>query len=409
MEWDLYQLRKQGFRMELDRFFFNSLQFEEKWTSGRGYLEKKFAFAFRPYFLDENSFLKVLKEGLNSEIPEDPIPEGYEERFSSEPINMTTKDGKGILLELKNEIEKEEGMRIEKIFITYERRFLSIKNSKGMDVEGESEGITLGGAVIAEKGDEAQVNYDFFHFNTPNFNLKEIANSLKEPAKLLLKSEKPMTGTFHCILLNRIICALLETFLQFFTADALFKNRTILKEKEGQKIFSEILTIEENNPQFKEPFYLPFDGEGIRKERTFIVKDGRFENFLYNTIYGRVYGKKPAGSSKTNPTLPPSLTGSSIVIRGNNTPYERLIKEIGNGCIITEIIGGHTVNPTTGEMSVGASGIFIKGGERPFVGGVISGNFFEMLKKIDALGNDFRTINHITSPSILISEIKVGG
>jgi PmbA protein len=408
MEWDICKIRIEGFRIEMDMYFLNSTGFVENRTSCRGYLKGKFAFASFPYMADEKFSLKFLKENLISEAPEDPVPEGYEGSFSYKGIKIGERQGKDMLLQLKDEIENEDGVRIEKIFINFKRKNLSIKNSKGMNVEGETGGINVGGAVIVEKDGEAQINYDIFHFSEMNFDLKEIARSLKEPAKMLLKSEPPPTGRFRCILQNRVACELLEAFIQSFTAESLFKNRTMLKNKEGERIFSEILTIEENNPSFKEPFYMPFDGEGVKKERVFIVRNGRFENFLYNAMYGRIYGKKPCGSSRPEPASPPSLTGSSILINGD-TPYEKLVEKMGEGFIVTGIIGGHTVNPITGEFSVGASGIFIKNGKKPFVGGVISGNFFEIFNKVEATGNDFRTIGNITSPSILISEINLGG
>jgi len=408
MEWDICKLRVEGFRIERDRYFLNSTGFGENWTSSRGYLKGKFGFVSFPGVVDEAFSFKFLRESMISEVPEDPIPEGYEGSFSCSEIKISEKEGKDILLQLKDEIENEEGARIEKIFITFERRNLSIKNSKGMNLEGETWGIKIGGAVIVEKEGEAQINYDIFHFDRLDFDLKEIAHFLKEPAKMLLKSKPPPTGRFRCILKNRVVCELFEVFLQSFTAESLFKNRTRLKDKEGERVFSEFLTVEENNPSFKEPFYMPFDGEGVKKERVFIVRNGRFENFLYNTMYGRLYGKKPCGSSRVNPASPPSLTGSSIFINGD-TPYERLVEEMGRGCIVTGIIGGHTANPLTGEFSVGGCGILIENGKKPFVGGVISGNFFEIFNKIEGTGDDFRTINNITSPSILISEINLGG
>ncbi len=409
MEWDISKCWIHGFRIEMDRFFLNSTNFEEIWTTGRGYWRKKFAFTFLPHFIDEDSFLGILKGNLNSEFPEDPVPEGYEKKFFQQPLNISQKNGKEILMELRNEIEKEKGVRIEKIFITFEKRNLSIKNSKGMNVEGSTEGIIIGGEIIVEMENDQQINYDFFYFNELDFDLKKLSGFLVEPAKALLKSEKPPTGIFRGILINRVMCEFFDAFIQSFTAEALFKNRTLLKGKEGEKIFSDILTVEENNPSFREPFYMPFDGEGVKKERSFIIKNGVFEDFLYNTALGRLYGKKPQGSSKSSPPSPPALTGSSILIRGD-TSLQNLSERLEEGCIITTIIGGHTVNPVTGEISVGASGIFIKNGERkPFTGGIISGNFFDMLNKIEAIGNDFRTIKEITSPSILISEINLGG
>jgi PmbA protein len=71
----------------------------------------------------------------------------------------------------------------------------------------------------------------------------------------------------------------------------------------------------------------------------------------------------------------------------------------------------HTVNPISGNFSVGAAGILIENGKktRPVRGITIAGNLIEMLKQVEAVGSDLRFIEDVGSPTLLIHDITVSG
>lgn len=412
MEWEIVRIRSRGLKIEREREFFTSIFFNEEWTQGRGYEKGRSAFASRPFSVDDEKFLAILREELKRgvEVEGDPIPAGRADEAYEKSFSLSSKEAEDIIETLRASVEKKPMMRIEKLFLIFERREVEIRNSRALNRQGACAGIRLGGAVIADDGKEAQVNYDVYHFSSSEVDVEKVAEELSRPARMLLKSKKPPTGRFPCVLLNRVMCELLEGFILQFTAESLFRKKTLLEGREGEKVFSEVLSIEENNPAFPEPLHLPFDGEGVRKKHVLLVQDGIFRSFLFNTMYGNIYKREPAGSSRLRPSSPPSLTGSSILLKPGELSFENLVGKMGRGCVITGIIGGHTLNPITGEFSVGASGFYMENGNsHPFCGGVISGNLFELLKKVEAVGKDVRTMGWITSPSLLVSEINTGG
>jgi PmbA protein len=81
-----------------------------------------------------------------------------------------------------------------------------------------------------------------------------------------------------------------------------------------------------------------------------------------------------------------------------------------DGIIIEELMGTHTANAVTGDFSVGALGHICKNGERrPFKGVILSGNAFELLKNVKAVGNDLTFYGGFGSPSIYITGLKISG
>jgi PmbA protein len=76
--------------------------------------------------------------------------------------------------------------------------------------------------------------------------------------------------------------------------------------------------------------------------------------------------------------------------------------------------GLNTVNPVSGEFSLGITGHWIEKGEltRPVRELTVAGNVIDLLKRIVAVGNDLRFIfagGFVGSATVLIEELPVGG
>jgi PmbA protein len=95
---------------------------------------------------------------------------------------------------------------------------------------------------------------------------------------------------------------------------------------------------------------------------------------------------------------------------GHHTP-EALIGMAGTGLFVTEVMGVHTVDPISGDFSLGVAGVKIENGRitRPVRGVTVAGNIKDLLKNIQAVGNDLRFFGVFGSPSVLISGLVVSG
>ena len=88
-----------------------------------------------------------------------------------------------------------------------------------------------------------------------------------------------------------------------------------------------------------------------------------------------------------------------------------LLKSMGDGLLITNLLGVHTANPITGEFSFGADGLWIENGKvsHAIRGAAISGNMLELFSKIDAVGEDLRFLGKVGAPSLFIREMEISG
>jgi len=90
---------------------------------------------------------------------------------------------------------------------------------------------------------------------------------------------------------------------------------------------------------------------------------------------------------------------------------EDLFGEAGRGLFITELLGVHTINPVTGDFSLGASGLWIEGGKLryPVRGLAIAGNLLKLFNRVIAASSEMRFLGSIGAPGILIKELEASG
>ena len=99
---------------------------------------------------------------------------------------------------------------------------------------------------------------------------------------------------------------------------------------------------------------------------------------------------------------------------GGNTPGasspEDIIRGTQRGLYVTSMMG-FGFNAVTGDFSRGASGFWIENGELSFpVSEVtISLNLDELLKRIDAVGNDLELKTSIAAPTFRVSRMTLAG
>ncbi|MBI5290069.1 MAG: TldD/PmbA family protein, partial [Chloroflexi bacterium] len=102
-------------------------------------------------------------------------------------------------------------------------------------------------------------------------------------------------------------------------------------------------------------------------------------------------------------------TGNLIWEPGDRDPAE-ILAEVKDGLYLTGLMG-FGVNPTTGDISKGAHGIWIEDGQLayPVEEINVSGNLKDILRNIDAVGSDLEWRGGSATPTIRVSKMMVTG
>ena len=101
---------------------------------------------------------------------------------------------------------------------------------------------------------------------------------------------------------------------------------------------------------------------------------------------------------------------TNIVIESKNEYPQDILKTMGNGILISEMMGSGA-NTLTGDYSRGAFGYLIENGKiiAPVTEITVASNLKDMLKNIICIGDDFDHRGNIRTGSILIDNISIGG
>ncbi len=288
-----------------------------------------------------------------------------------------------------------------------------IMNSHGIDLFDERSDFYLMQEVIAEHDGDSTTSWaiDFSHFYN-NIKPEVVGKESAENAVGLLGGRRLKTGEYPAVIKNLPASELLGVLGKSFLSEAIYKNKSQLKNRVNEKIFSEPLTIIDSGLISQGWNAFPFDGEGVIAQENILVERGELKGYLYDNYYGRIFKSKSTGNCRRDEySVPPKQDITNLYIKPGKFTLEELIKNAGDGVMITGLMGVHTVNPVTGDFSLGAEGFYLRNGNlsEPFRGVTVSGNLFELFRNISEVGSDLRFLFSSGSPSLLIKKIMVGG
>ncbi len=154
----------------------------------------------------------------------------------------------------------------------------------------------------------------------------------------------------------------------------------------------------------------PFDGEGLPSRRTDVIESGRLASYLLDTYSARKLGFASTGSATRSAGSAPGVGPSNLWLEPSSASLDEIVADTPRGLLVTELIG-MGFNPTTGDYSRGAAGLWIEGGEiqHPVEEVTIAANFADMLAGIDAVGSDLTWLSRVGSPSVRVAKMTVAG
>lgn len=239
----------------------------------------------------------------------------------------------------------------------------------------------------------------------------------KEAARLAvsaLKTKRVKTETTKLILTQFALQSLLHfTLVNAVKADNVQRNQSAFKDMIGEKVASENVTIFDDGLFQGGLRTWAFDGEGVPRQKTTLVKKGVLRNFLYDNYTAKKEGKESTGNaSRAGYLSTPSIGATNFHIKSGNKTPDQLMSEVDDGLIIYYLQGAHSSNPVSGDFSVVATPAWkIKKGEiaHSTRGVMLAGNIFEVLKNVRALADNERKMGQLISPWILVENVRVIG
>lgn len=171
------------------------------------------------------------------------------------------------------------------------------------------------------------------------------------------------------------------------------------------------------------PGSLKYDDEGVPAQHKYLIKDGVLQGRLHSRETAGKMQESPTGNARAiSATYPPIVRMTNTGIEAGDCQFEDMIKDIEEGVYAVRMLGGQT----NGEMFTfsAAEGYMIRNGQiaEPVSDINLTGNVFQTLKDIEAIGNDSIYISggcgkggqmplavSVGGPHLRIKDVVIGG
>lgn len=380
--------------------------------------------------IDESSIDMLIDEAYENGTYIDALDleEIFKGSDSYEEINCYNENLSNTPMENKIELVKkleEEALSLDKRVVSVQMCGYSevdniryIMNTKGVDLSHRLNGGVIYISVVVKDGEDTKTGLGYRNFtDLSQVDYKEIAKEAVEQGISMLGATSMKSDNYEGIIKNKVFGDILQAFSGIFSGDNVQKGLSMLKDKIGEDVANELFTLTDN-PFLEGGFgSKAFDDEGTRTSIKKVIDKGRLTTYLHNWKSAKKDNVESTGNgSRSSYKSSLSISPSNFYVEKGESSLQELIESTNKGVLIVDVAGLHSgLNPVSGDFSLSANGYEIENGKiiRPVNQITIAGNFFELLKNIEAIGNDlefgFPSSGYFGSPSIKIKSISVSG
>lgn len=308
--------------------------------------------------------------------------------------------------------------RVQGCAVVSQRAQTRLVNTLGLDVSHAENAVGAYVSAIAEANGDTTTGFAVrFGRARELLDAGALAREAAQEALGMLGARPCASGRYDVVLRRDVMAGLLETFAGMFSAEAAQHGLSLLRDREGDSIASPCVTIIDDPLRTDGGASAPFDAEGVATYSKAVVEDGVLRTLLHNLKTAHKQGVTTTGNA-ARPSLGGSITvaPTNFYIAPGARPFEALLAEVGEGLLITDIMGMHSgANGISGDFSLGARGYLIKDGrlDRPVKGITIAGNFLELLGAISEVGSDLwfgmPGLSCCGAPSAIVPGLSVAG
>ena len=222
-----------------------------------------------------------------------------------------------------------------------------------------------------------------------------------------LNPGKAKTGAYPVLFHNRVSGGLVGHIMAALNGASVARGSSWLSEKMDQQIIPAAFSLTDDPHRVRGAASRPFDGEGMAIAPRALIEGGVLTGWQMDTATARQLGLKAPGGGRRGVSSPPSPGSSNLTLTQGDASYDDLIRDMGEGLIVTSLIGA-SINPNTGDYSRGASGFWVEHGEisHPVNELTIAGSLPEFLMTMIP-ANDADLAKSLIAPSLLVEGLTV--
>jgi len=175
-------------------------------------------------------------------------------------------------------------------------------------------------------------------------------------------------------------------------ADHVVKDASAYRGKIGDLVASPLVTLVDDGTPADQWGTAVIDDEGHPAQRNILIENGILTDYMWDYLRGRRSGRASSGNGRRQSYqhLPMVRMTNTYLLAGTDDPGE-IVAQTPYGVYVAKL-GGGQVNTATGDFVFGMTEAFLIEDGRitePLRDANLIGNGPDVLRKIDAVGNDF--------------------
>lgn len=257
------------------------------------------------------------------------------------------------------------------------------------------------GQEVGDEGMQRDYWYSTNRINTELESAETVGQKAAERTLARLRGKQISTREASVLYSPEMARSIIGHFTGAIAGGAQYRKSTFLLDSIGEKVFPDFIRLHEQ-PHLTRAFGSGyFDKEGVATKNRDVVTEGIVQNYIMSSYSARQLGLQTTANSGGTHNLTLESTGQN---------FDELLKMLGTGFLVTELIGSG-VNNMTGDYSRGAAGFWVENGEiqYPVEEVTVAGNLKDMFQHIVAVGTDVDLRAGTRTGSILIEGMMIAG
>ncbi len=270
-------------------------------------------------------------------------------------------------------------------------------------------------SVIAGEGDDSHSGVGFSvgrgpHALDPD---RAVADAL-ERATRLIGGTKARSGQVTVVFDPRVTSTLLGVLASSLSGEAVTKGRSLFAGRVGEEVAAPEVTLVDDPTDSRAYGAARYDAEGLASRSNALIERGSLRGFVFDTISAHRAGTVSTASAvRGGYASTPVASCRALALAPGTLDAAGVLKSVGDGIYVQSITGVHSgVNPVSGDFSVGAEGLVIRGGElaEPVREVTVASTIQRMLMGIVAIGSDVEWLPGVAAgQTIAIEAMTLSG
>ncbi|GBF36830.1 MAG TPA: TldD/PmbA family protein [Methanothermococcus okinawensis] len=314
------------------------------------------------------------------------------------PKDVDVEEKKGYIIEAHKNMLDKEGMIVSTSVLYSDILGNSLfVSSEGALIRNEVSRVLMGITAVAR--DNSNIQYASERIGGYGFevvkegNIEELSKNTKERAIRLLRAKPCPKGEFKAVLDPELAGVFIhEAVGHASEADLVLQNDSVFKDKIGERVGSDYVTVIDN-PLIENAFgYYKYDSEGVKGRETVIIEEGILKSYLHTRETAGRLDMEVTGNGRAEGLNKPLVRMSNTYIKPGDWDFQELIEDTKNGIFLRGSRGGQ-VDTGKGLFQFNAVEAFlIENGEltTPLRDAGLSGEITEILHNVDGVTKEFK-------------------